>query len=86
MCVPNNLSWTDHITGVCSKAKIILFYRKFYTNSSPDTSNNKFMSVLFNPSVEYVTQLWDPYLQRYGICLLKSTHSSDFSSTGPKLQ
>ena len=50
--VKNNLTWSDHIAGICSKAKQILgmLYRQFYNNSSPETLKQlylSFISVLF---------------------------------------
>ena len=63
--IKNNLSWSDHIAGVCSKAKQILglLYRQFYIDSPADTLKQLYVS-LVRPHLEYASQLWDPYTQR----------------------
>ena len=63
--VKNNLTWSDHIAGICSKAKQILgmLYRQFYNNSSPETLKQLYLS-LVRPHLEYSCQLWDPYMQQ----------------------
>ena len=63
--IKNNLSWSDHIVGVCSKAKQILglLYRQFYIDSPADTLKQLYVS-LVRPHLEYASQLWDPYTQR----------------------
>lgn len=60
--IKSNLSWSDHIAGICSKAKQILglIYRQFYTNSSAETLKQLYLS-LVQPHLEYTSQLWDPY-------------------------
>ena len=60
--ITNNLSWSDHITGVCRKARQILglLYRKFYMDSPADTL---YLSLVC-PHLEYAAQLWDPYAQK----------------------
>ena len=62
--IKNNLSWTDHMTEICSKAKKILslLYRHFYRSSSPETLGQLYLS-LVRPHLEYAAQLWDPYIQ-----------------------
>ena len=63
--IKNNLSWSDHITGVCNKARQILglLYRQFYMDSPADTLKQLYLS-LVRPHLEYAAQLWDPYAQR----------------------
>ena len=65
MLIKNNLSLSDHITGVCSKARQILglLYRQFYMDSAADTLKQLYLS-LVRPHLEYTAQLWDPYAQR----------------------
>ena len=60
--VQNNLIWSNHISGICTKAKQILgmLYRQFYNNSSPETLKQLYLS-LVRPHLEYACQLWDPY-------------------------
>ena len=61
----SDLSWSEHITGVCRKARkvLALLYRHFYTVSSPDTIKQLYIS-LVRPHLEYAAQLWDPYTHR----------------------
>ena len=60
----NNLSWSDHISELCSKARQILglLYRQFYNNTNPATLKQLYIS-LVRPHLEYAAQVWDPYLQ-----------------------
>ena len=60
----NNLSWSDHISELCSKARKILglLYRQFYNNANPATIKQLYIS-LVRPHLEYAVQVWDPYLQ-----------------------
>ena len=62
--VTNNLSWSDHISEFCSKARKILglLYRQFYNNANPATLKQLYIS-LVRPHLEYAAQVWDPYLQ-----------------------
>ena len=62
--VKNNLSWSDHITELCTKARKILglLYRQFYNNADPTTLKQLYISLVW-PHLEYASQLWDPYLQ-----------------------
>lgn len=61
----SDLSWSDHIMRVCSKAKEVLglLYRNFYLNSSSETIRQLYLS-LVRPHLEYAVQLWDPHTQR----------------------
>ena len=63
--IKNNLSWSDHITRVCSKARQILglLYRQFYMDTPADTLKQLYLS-LVRPHLEYAAQLWDPYAQK----------------------
>ena len=60
----SNLSWSEHISGVCSRAKQVLglLYRQFYRNSSSATLKQLYLT-LVRPHLEYASQLWDPHTQ-----------------------
>ena len=62
--IHNKLTWSDHILGICNKAKQILgiIYRQFYNNSSPATLKQLYLA-LVRPHLEYACQLWDPHSQ-----------------------
>ena len=59
-----NLSWSDHISELCTKARKILglLYRQFYDNVDPATLKQLYLS-LVQPHLEHASQVWDPYLQ-----------------------
>ena len=61
----SNLTWSDHITTVCSKARQLLgmLYRQFYNHAPPATIKQLYIS-LIRPHLEYAAPLWDPHLQR----------------------
>ena len=63
LILSNNLSWSAHISSVCSKARQILglLYRRFYSCSGPDALKQLYLS-LVRPHLEYVCQIWDPHL------------------------
>ena len=44
----NNLSWSDHISELCSKARKIigLLYRQFYNDSNPATLKQLYISLV----------------------------------------
>ena len=54
------LSWSDHIYGICNKARKILglVYRRFYQDSSRYTLRALYI-MLVRPYLEYIAQLWD---------------------------
>ena len=60
----SKLSWSDHISELCTKARKILglLYRQFYNNANPATLKQLYIS-LVRPHLEYAAQVWDPYLK-----------------------
>ena len=63
----SNLSWSDHIAMVCSKARKLLglLYRQFYNHATPSTIKQLYLS-LVRPHLEYMQLL-------YGILTSKKT-------------
>ena len=68
----SDLSWTEHITRVCTKTRklIGLLYRRFH-HCSPDLITKLYKSFI-RPHLEYVPHTWDPYLVK-DIVLLEKT-------------
>ena len=62
--ISKNLSWSEHISEICTKAQQILglLYRQLYNNGDPATLRQLYIS-LVRPHLEYASQVWDPYLQ-----------------------
>ena len=60
----SNLSFSQHIDSVCSKARKVLglLYRRFYNNASKDTLLQLYLS-LVRPHLEYASPVWNPYMQ-----------------------
>ena len=61
----HNLSWSPHISAICTKAKKILglLYRRFYNHSSNECIKQLYLS-LVRPHLDYAAQVWDPHLQK----------------------
>ena len=66
----SDLSWTPHITSVCSKAKQILglLYRRFYNHAEGDTLKQLYLS-LIRPHLEYACPVWDPHTMKDKVLL-----------------
>ena len=61
----SDLSWSAHISTLCSKARqqLGMLYQKFYRYSDVDTL--KQLQVAFiRPHLEYATAVWDPHLSK----------------------
>jgi len=70
----SDLSWTPHITSVCSKARQILglLYRRFYNYAEGDTLKQLYLS-LIRPHLEYACPVWDPHTMK-DKTLLENVH------------
>ena len=65
LLISSNLSWSNHIQSICSKARKILglLYRKYYKFSDQATLLQLYIS-LVRPHLEYSAPVWNPHLQR----------------------
>jgi len=56
-----SLSWSQHIRGICSKARKIIgmLYRHYYQYADSNTLLKLYTS-LIRPHVEYAAPVWDP--------------------------
>ena len=65
LMITNNLSWSAHISSICSRAKKILglIYRRFYSSANQDTLEQLYVS-LVQPHLEYMLAhaVWYPHL------------------------
>ena len=59
--IASNLSWNLHITNICNKTRRLvgMFYRRFYTNSSPETLLKLYVAYI-RPHLEYCSPVWNP--------------------------
>ena len=62
LTIKNNLSWSDHISKICSKARRLvgMLFRSFYTCADTSTIKTLYLT-LVRPHLEYANQVWDPY-------------------------
>ena len=63
--ITSNLSWSQHISLICTKAMRLLglIYRKFYFHSNTFTLLKLYVSLVC-PLLEYACQVWNQYLLR----------------------
>ena len=61
----SNLSWSQHIDNICSKARKVLgiLYRRFYPDCSTETLVQLYIS-LVRPHMEYACPVWAPYTSK----------------------
>ena len=61
----SDLSWSNHITSICTKARKLLglLYRRFYKYAEPSALFQHYLS-LVRPHLEYASDVWDPHLQK----------------------
>ena len=62
LLVSHELSWSDHIRTICSKAKRMLgmLYRRFYQYADSNTLLQMYIS-LVRPHLEYGSPVWNLY-------------------------
>ena len=62
LLVSSDLSWSNHISSICSKARKLLGirYRRFYTHSNSDALFQLYLSHI-RPHLEYASSVWCPY-------------------------
>ena len=62
LLISHDLSWSDHIRTICSKAKRMLgmLYRRFYQYADSNTLLQMYIS-LVRPHLEYGSPVWNPY-------------------------
>ena len=87
----SNLTWSEHIHCICSKAKKLLglLYRQFYKNCDPTTLLSLYVC-LIRPHLEYAIQVWNPHLlkdinkienvQKFALRLCVKQWSQDYES------
>ena len=63
--VTSDLSWSEHIHVLCTRAKKMLglLYRTFYLNASTTSLLQLYIS-LIRPFLEYACQVWNPHLAK----------------------
>ena len=63
--ISSDLSWSEHIQGVCNKARKILglLYRRYCQHSDSSILRQLYLS-LVRPHLDYAAQVWDPHLQQ----------------------
>ena len=63
--INSTLTWSDHISRVCSKARqqLGLLYRQFYGDSNTSTLKALYVTQV-RPHLEYAIPVWDPHLSK----------------------
>ena len=59
----NNLTWSEHVNSVCTKATRILglIFRKYYNHASCSSLLQLYKSLVL-PHLEYASAIWSPFL------------------------
>jgi hypothetical protein len=65
LLISSDLSWSNHMNSICSKAKRILglLYRGYYNLVDNNTLKQLYIS-LVRPHTEYGCVVWDPYTRK----------------------
>ena len=63
LSISSDLSWTNHINSITSKARKLvgLLFRQFYRCADTDVIRKLYIAIV-RPHLEYASQVWDPYL------------------------
>ena len=63
LTIKDNLSWSEHISKICSKARRLvgMLFRQLYNYADTSTIRMLYLT-LIRPHLEYANQVWDPYL------------------------
>ena len=63
--INSTLTWSNHISRVCSRARqqLGLLYRQFYGDSSTSTLKALYITQV-RPHLEYAIPVWDPHLSK----------------------
>ena len=91
LLVSSDLSWSDHISSICSKTRKLLgiLYRRFYTHSNSDVLFKLYLS-LVRPHLEYASSIWSPYgtgeikvledVQKFSLRICRKTWDQSYQS------
>ena len=91
LLVLSDLSWSDHVSSICSKARKLLdmLYRRFYTHSNSDALFHLYQS-LVRPYLEYASSVWSPYrtgeikaledVQKFALRICRKTWDQSYQS------
>ena len=65
MLITDDLSWSDHINSICTKARKQLgfIYRKFYGHAIPNTLKTLYIAFV-RLHLEYAIPVWNPHLKK----------------------
>ena len=91
LLVSSDLSWSDHVSSICSKARNLLgmLYRRFYAHSNSDALFHLYQS-LVRPHMEYASLVWSPYrigeikaledVQKFALRICRKTWDQSYQS------
>ena len=74
LLVSSDLSWSDHVSSICSKARKLLgmLYRRFYTHSNSDALFRLYASSVLSPyRTGEIKALKD--IQKFALCICRKT-------------
>ena len=91
LLVSSDLSWSDHVSSICSKARKLLgmLYRRFYAHSNSDALFHLYQS-LVRPHLEYASSVLSPYrigeikaledVQKFALRICRKTWDQSYQS------